>query len=108
MFDKSSLEKFRVPSILAHPMSKALRYACPTCGNEVVVGKPCPHCANQAQPKKARKSWEQDSSADGLDLPDDDFNYDEFVAREFGKTPHRKLGVPWYWWLLGIGILITL
>ena len=68
------------------------------------MGKPCPGCAKKAgKPKK--KSWEQDKSKDGLDLPGDDFDYDAFVAREFGKSPHRALGVKWYWWLLGIAIL---
>jgi len=45
---------------------------------------------------------------DGLDLPDDDFDYDEFVAREFGHLPHKKTGVKWYWWLLGVVILMLM
>jgi len=71
------------------------------------VGKPCETCAKKNKPAaaKANRSWEQDKIYDGLDLPDDDFDYDEFVAREFGHLPHKKIGVKWYWWLLGVVIL---
>ena len=88
-------------------MSKALRYICPFCETEVAVGKPCPGCAKKAKkPRPAKKSWEQDGSADGLGLPDDDFNYEDFIAREFGKAPHRKTGLKWYWWALAVALLI--
>ena len=89
-------------------MSEALSYRCPYCDREVRVGQPCPGCAKKSQPARRaprNKSWEQDAAADGLDLPDDDFVYDEFVAREFGRAPHRQVGVKWYWWLLGVAVL---
>jgi hypothetical protein len=87
-------------------MPEILSYICPFCGHEVRVGETCLGCAKHAKSAaKPKKSWQQDASADGLDLPDDDFDYDEFVAREFGETPHRKLGLKWYWWLLGVGVL---
>lgn len=74
------------------------------------MGKPCKTCANKNKPakEKAKRSWEQDKMYDGLDLPDDDFDYDEFVAREFGHLPHKKTGVKWYWWLLGVVILMLM
>jgi hypothetical protein len=88
-------------------MSNALRYTCPFCDADVLVGKPCLGCAKKAgKPKPAKKPWEQDASADGLDLADDDFDYDDFVAREFGKAPHRQAGLKWYWWVLAIVIMI--
>ena len=88
-------------------MPKALRYLCPFCETEVAVGQPCPGCAKKARKiRLPTKSWEQDSTADGVDLPDDDFNYDDFVAREFGKAPHRRTGLKWYWWILAVLILI--
>jgi hypothetical protein len=90
-------------------MSEALSYRCPFCDREVWVGKPCPGCTkNQPPSRRAKKSWQQDAAADGLDLPDEPFDYDEFVAREFGRAPHRKLGVRWYWWLLGVAVLAAL
>ncbi len=92
-------------------MDRGLTYPCPTCGSEVRVGQPCPGCAPRS-PKRRRtpkpKPWEQHESADGLDLPDEDFDYDEFVEREFGRAPHRRLGVAWWWWLLGIVALAAM
>ncbi len=85
-------------------MPETLSYVCPFCETEVRVGKPCAGCAKKARPKK--KSWEQDPAVDGLDLPSDDFDYNDFVAREFGKGPHRQSGLRWYWWALAVLVLL--
>lgn len=45
---------------------------------------------------------------DALDQPDEDFDYDEFVAKEFGHRSHKKIGVKWYWWLLGVILLVVM
>ena len=89
-------------------------YICPTCDHEVIVGESCLVCASkekserkskQSKPKSKtapKRAWEQDEGADGLDLPDEDFDYDGFVEREFGtssKQPHQKIGIAWYWCL---------
>ena len=90
-------------------MPEVLSYVCPFCNRNVRVGKPCPGCATkQATPKPVKKSWQSEPTEDGLNLPDEDFDYDDFVAREFGKTPHRQLGVKWYWWLLGVIVLAAM
>jgi hypothetical protein len=91
-------------------MKHDLTYICPFCDREVRVGKPCPGCAKKQKPAtvKAKRPWEQDQMYDSLDLPDNDFDYDEFVAREFGHLPHKKIGVKWYWWLLGVVILVPM
>lgn len=96
--------------VFSVPMAEALTYICPFCDREVRVGKPCPGCAKKSagKPKPAKKSWASEPTEDGLGLPDDDFDYDEFVAREFGKSPHKQLGVKWYWWLLGVITLLAL
>ena len=88
-------------------MVEILKYICPYCGSEVRVGGTCRGCAKKAGKRRNSKkhSWEQDASHDGTDLPDEDFDYDEFVAREFGKTPHRLIGIQWYWWLLAAALL---
>lgn len=80
-------------------------YACPFCGTEVRVGsKGCPGCT-----PGAGKSWQQDSSLDGVDLPDDpeEFDYDDFVKREFGKTARvvKPAGLKWKWWITGVLLL---
>lgn len=88
---------------------EVLTYVCPYCGCEARVGKPCPGCVKKTRrPKRKKHSWEQDKSQDGLDLPDEDFDYDAFVAREFGKAPHKELGVRWYWWVLAVVVLMAL
>lgn len=85
-------------------MADPLTYICPFCGRVARVGRPCPGCAGKRKQGKrpAKKSWEQEAAADGLDLPDEEFDYDDFVSREFGHAPHRRIGVKWYWWLLGL------
>lgn len=85
-------------------MVEILTYACPYCGSEVRVGGTCPGCAKKGK-KSKKRSWEQDASYDGTDLPNDDFDYEDFVAREFGKAPHRAIGIRWYWWLLAAVLL---
>lgn len=95
-------------------MVEPLSYACPFCGTEVRVGDTCPGCRKRKRRRKAktaareRKPWEQDESLDGLDLPDAEFDYDEFVAREFGAAPHKATGLKWYWWLLGVIVLVAM
>jgi hypothetical protein len=77
-------------------------YACPGCGAEVRVGsRGCTTCSG--------KSWEQDEYLDGLDpSPDtEDFNYDDFVKKEFGRGCGRvkPVGLPWKWWITGVVLL---
>ena len=86
---------------------EVLSYVCPYCGCEVRVGETCPGCHKKTK-KPRQRSWEQDKSQDGLDLPDDDFDYEKFVAREFGSAPHQALGLQWYWWLLAVALLVAM
>jgi len=93
------------------------RYICPGCGREVAIGPAgCRHCqpakpklkkSAKPKPRRLKRSWEQDGIYDGLDLPDEDFDYEDFVAREFGRKPHDRIGVKWYWWVLGLGLILT-
>jgi hypothetical protein len=75
---------------------------CPNCGAEVPArAKACPACgADEAT------GWSEDVYASGLDLPDENFNYDEFVDREFGHKKHVPRGIHWGWWLVAIILLI--
>ena len=92
---------------------KADTYLCPGCDHEVPVGsRGCPYCnptPKRRRPKaaasRAKRSWEQDSAHDGLDLPDENFDYDDFIAREFGGKPHRRIGIKWYWWATAVVVL---
>ena len=67
-------------------------YACPDCGAEVRVGsRGCEECR-----AKSRKPWEQDGDhLDGVDMPED-FDYDDFIRREFeGKERLNKRARLW-------------
>ena len=64
-------------------------FACPECGADHNSG------------------WRQDAATyDALDLPDDNFDYDEFVQREFG--PAQKSGIKTLWWVTAIVVLLLL
>ena len=93
-------------------------YMCPTCGSAVKVGTACPGCVPKkikrkkrvsAGPKK-RKAWEQASIYDGLGIPDDEFDYEEFIDREFSRKPHRQIRIKWYWWATALvlaGLMVS-
>jgi hypothetical protein len=53
---------------------------CPACGEWVRRGAAaCDDCG-----ACEKSGWSGNTDADGLDLPDDEFDYEDFVAREFG------------------------
>ena len=94
-------------------------YLCPECGADVPVGsegcKACgprkvAHKMRRKKQKAARKkrSWEQDSAYDGLGLPDEDYDYEDFVEREFGGKPHKRIGIAWYWWLTAVVLIVAM
>jgi len=75
---------------------------CPNCGAEVPRNaKACPECGSDEE-----TGWSEEASTDGLDLPGEKFDYNEFVDREFGdKTPVPR-GIRWFWWLIAVLVLI--
>lgn len=84
---------------------------CPVC-HEFVPRKAaaCPDCG-----ACAKSGWnDEDPHYDGVDLPDDpdDFDYDEFTKREFGKERELVPQKPWWWWfavvLLLLGLIVLL
>ena len=71
---------------------------CPNCGAEVPPrAKACPECGSDEQ-----TGWSEEASADGLGLPDEKFDYDDFVKREFGSKNPVPRGIHWFWWLIGV------
>jgi hypothetical protein len=59
---------------------------CPVCGESVPRNAlACPECGADH-----RSGWSETADADGLDLPDDDFDYDAFVKEEFGGGGARS------------------
>jgi len=77
--------------------------SCPVCGVDVPRGAlACPECGADH-----KSGWREDAdSYDGLDLPDEDFNYDEFVRREFGSS-FKPAGIKTIWWITAILIIIA-
>jgi len=77
--------------------------SCPNCGADVPRGaKVCPECGSDEQ-----TGWSEEAHASGLDLPDENFDYDNYVKREFeGKSPVPS-GIRWYWWLAALVVLIA-
>lgn len=72
---------------------------CPVCGAEVPRNaKACPECGADEH-----TGWSEEADAENLGLPDENFNYEEFVKRELGggKSP-QPLGIHWFWWIVAI------
>jgi len=41
-----------------------------------------------------------------VDLPDEDFNYDEFVKQEFGSSP-KPAAIKTFWWITAILLIVA-
>jgi len=76
---------------------------CPVCGEDVPRGSlACPSCGADHN-----SGWREDAeSYDGLDLPEENFDYDEFVRREFGSTL-KPAGMKTIWWITAIIVLLA-
>jgi len=80
---------------------------CPNCDADVPRGAlACPACGADE-----RTGWndraDSQRTADRLGIPDDEFDYDEFVKAEFGeqRTNNAKTpGVSWLGWLVAVGL----
>ena len=78
---------------------------CPNCGAEVPPkAKACPECGSDET-----TGWSERAVGHRLNLPDDEFDYDEFVKDEFGeqKSEVRPRGISWFWWLVAIIAIAT-
>ena len=73
---------------------------CPNCGASVPPrARACPDCGADET-----TGWSSAARYGGLDLPDETFDYDEFVQREFGGKPRRVTpsGVHPFWWVVAV------
>jgi hypothetical protein len=81
---------------------------CPNCGEKIPRNaRACPGCGSDEE-----TGWSEAPQTGGLDLPDEEFDYNDFVKREFDSTPNPvPKGIRWYWWvvaaLLAFGLLYT-
>ena len=74
---------------------------CPNCGAELPPkARACPECGADE-----KTGWSEAASADGLDLPDEKFDYDDYVKHEFGGQSPVPRGIQWYWWVIALVVL---
>ena len=81
---------------------------CPHCGAEVPPNaRACPECGSDEQ-----TGWSEQAAGQGLDLPEEKFDYEDFVKREFGGVSPKPRGIHWFWWVIAVlatsGFLILL
>jgi hypothetical protein len=79
---------------------------CPNCGAEVPPkAKACPECGACDE-----TGWSEGAEAQSADLgiPEESFNYDDFVQREFGAKKVLPYGVGWFLWIVSLVVVGTL
>lgn len=77
---------------------------CPNCGAEVPPNaKACPECGSDKT-----TGWSEKAYADNLGLPDEEFDYDEFVKNEFGTGRAKPRGIGWFWWVVAVLLVVLL
>ncbi len=75
---------------------------CPNCGAKVRPNaKACPECGSDE-----KTGWSEEAETGGVDLPDENFDYDDFVKKEFGTKSPVPRGIKWYWWLVAVLIVL--
>jgi len=77
---------------------------CPNCGADVPPkARACPECGSCEE-----TGWSEEVETGNLGLPDEEFDYQDFVAREFGGSKPIPRGIRWWWWLVGLLVLMAL
>jgi len=89
----------------AHPVHNTTMppEICPNCGAEVPPHvRCCPVCGADES-----TGWSEKADSQRLGLPDEEFDYDEFVKEEFEqpKKELRPAGIPWWAWLAAVLLL---
>jgi hypothetical protein len=65
----------------------------------------CPGCGASRD-----SGWNEEAAVSGLDLPgdDDDFDYDDFVAREFGQGRPKRPDRRRLWTIVGVLLILAM
>ena len=77
---------------------------CPSCGASVPRhARACPGCGADEQ-----TGWSDEARGQELGLPDEEFDYESFVAEEFSerKRPGRP-PIGWLWWSVAVVLLLA-
>lgn len=76
---------------------------CPNCGAAVPRNaRACPECGSDEE-----TGWSEEAEHGKLDLPEENFDYDDFVKKEFSSKSAVPRGIKWYWWLVAVLIIIA-
>ena len=76
---------------------------CPNCGATIPPkARACPECGSDDQ-----TGWSTDANVGGLDLPDDNFDYADYLKKEFGEKSPKPRGISWLWWLVALGLVMV-
>jgi hypothetical protein len=77
---------------------------CPNCGADVPRNaKACTECGADE-----KSGWAEDAYADRLGLPEEKFDYENFVKEEFGPRQAKPRGIAWVWWVTALILLVLL
>jgi hypothetical protein len=77
---------------------------CPNCGAEVPPrSRACPECGADEH-----TGWSDEAQSSHLGLPEEKFDYHDFVAREFGARKSIPRGIRWFWWVVALLLSIIL
>lgn len=78
---------------------------CPNCGADVPPkAKACPECGACEE-----TGWTEEAHTSGLDLPDDSFDYEDYVQREFGEKKELvPRGISKFWWCSALLLVVAL
>ena len=75
---------------------------CPNCGAVVPPkDKACPGCGSDE-----KTGWSDSAHADNLGIPDESFDYGEFLKEEFGRRAKPR-GIHWLWWLTALVLVLS-
>lgn len=78
---------------------------CPVCGADVPPkSRACPECGADE-----RTGWnEEKTAADGLDLPDESFDYEEALKDVGLKRRMKPKSLAAFWWIIGVMLAAVL
>jgi hypothetical protein len=76
---------------------------CPVCGEDIPRNAlACPECGADYN-----AGWREDADTyDAVDLPDEDFKYDEFVQQEFRSSP-KPGAIKTIWWITALLVIVA-
>jgi hypothetical protein len=84
------------------PTQRSAPETCPVCGEDVPRNAlACPECGADHN-----SGWSDETVYDGLDLPGESFDYDQFVRQEFGDS--RRPSINPVWWITGVLLILAL